>query len=534
MAEGRSLRRAIAGACAFLAAAATPAPAQQQSAPAWRTLHEEIEIAGMLGRLAGEDRPAFAVLRNVRVVDPVERTILDRQSILISVEQGTILGVVGTDNEPAAASRPGVLVIDGGGAFAAPGLADMHIHSDSVSANLLNLANGVTTVREMDGFAWLLSVREAIASRRMLGPTTYVAGTIINGMPLDGYAVVARDALSARRIVRQQAACGYDFIKIHNVLPPSVFDAVADEARRAGLDLVGHVPHRIGVRHAAESGMRTMEHLKGWLDDRTLQIGDTDYAVAARESLWVTPTFYAYRRHADPSALDAMLRARASAYVPARVRAQWREAASAERDALFTLNQDALPLRHEIVRALVANQARFLAGSDAAGYPLHTMGFALIEELRLMREAGIPDEQVLRAATSEAAAALRAEGAFGRIAPGARADIVLLDRNPLDDPLAYAHNRGVIARGLWLERAAIDAALAALAALYADDAPRPPSEARLVERAEQTVASGFVFNPSILRDAASAARADGESALAERLLRLAVAPETPPCGAETP
>src|SRR6202008_353047 len=109
------------------------------------------------------------------------------------------------------------------------------------------------------------------------------------------------------------------------------------------------------------------------------------------------------------------------------------------------------------------------------------MGFALLEELRLLRAAGVPEDQVWRAATTAAASAMHAERDFGRIAPGMRADIVLMDRNPLDNAAdAYAQNEGVLTRGRWLDRASLDRAMSALAALYArDEAPRLRDGARL-------------------------------------------------------
>jgi len=511
------------------------ARAQDQSALAWRVLHEEVAIATLLDELrAGTRQRPYVLVRNVRLVDPVDRNVSEPSTIIVSTERGAIAAIVPLGGEPPGVNADTAQIVDGGGRFASPGLIDMHIHSESASSYLLNLANGVTTVREMDGFPWMLAARDAVNNGRMLGPTSYVAGTIINALPMDGYAVVASDTPTARRIVRQQAACGYDFIKVHNLAPQPIFDAIAEEARRAGMDLVGHVPHGMAVRHAAEQGMRTMEHLKGWLDDRTLRIGDQDYAAAASSNVWVTPTFYGYRAYVPADQRAAMLAAPAARYVPARVRAQWRAFALAEPDASFELNQSAYPLRLEIMRELIANNARFLVGTDAAGYTFHTMGFAPIEEMRLLRAAGVSVEQTLRAATSEPAAALRAEGVFGRLVRGARADFVLLEDNPLVDPMAYARNSGVLPRGAWLVRAALDNALTALAALYADGARVSIRPERLVADAERLAAGGFVFYPQALLNAAQAARRDNRAALADRLQRLAIAPTAPPCGAIAP
>ncbi|HYD89458.1 MAG TPA: amidohydrolase family protein [Vitreimonas sp.] len=535
MALGKKLIAMAAAAALVLVNGAAPAArAQDSEIVAWRALHEELAIAGVLERLRAAPAPEIVILRNVGVVDPMERTVREGQSIVASL--GRIYQVLPVPEEP---QIEGALIIDGGGRYAAPGLTDMHIHSTSASSYLLNIANGVTTVREMDGFPWMLAARDAVNNDRMLGPTSYVASTILNYVPMGGYAVVVQDAPTARRVVRQQAACGYDFIKIHNLMPQRVFDTIAEEARRAGLDPVGHVPHFMSVRHAAEQGMRTMEHLKGWLNDRTLTPGDTDFAAGAVPDVWVTPTGYAYRNYAEAEAMEAMRTGPASRYVPARTRAQWSAFVETASTPGFALNLNARLHRREIMRQLVSQGARFLAGTDAANYPFQTMGFALVEELRLLREAGVPEEQVFRAATTEPAAAMRAERDFGRIAPGMRADIVLTTRNPLEGAhAAYSENQGVMLRGRWLERAAIDRALAELADLYTDDQPAPrltrASADAAARAAEALVASGFVFNPGTLREAATVLRRAGHNAAAGRLVALAIAPTSGPCAAITP
>lgn len=536
MAVRKKLIALTAAAALFLVSGAAPAALAQDpaDAAAWRALHEELAIAAMLERLREAPSPELVILRNVRVVDPIDRTVRDSQSILISL--GRIHQIVPVADEP---QIDEALIIDGGGRFAAPGLTDMHIHTTSGSSYLLNLANGVTTVREMDGFPWMLAMRDAMNNDRMLGPTSYVAGTILSYTSLGGYAVVVQDAVTARRVVRQQAACGYDFIKIHNLMPQRVFDPIAEETRRVGLDLVGHVPHHMSVRHAAEQGMRTMEHLKGWLNDRTLTLGDIDYAAATLSDVWVTPTAYAVRHYAEAAAMEAVRTGPASRYVPPRTRAEWPAFGRTYSTPDFVLNLNARSHRGEIMRNLVSQGARFLAGTDAANYPYQTMGFALVDELRLLREGGVPEEQVFRAATTEPAAAMRAERDFGRIAPGMRADIVLLARNPLEDAhAAYSENQGVMVRGRWLERAAIDQALAQLAELYAEERPMPrltrahTNAAALA--AEALAEGGFVFNPDILRDAASALGGAGQNAAAARLAALAIAPRTGSCAAITP
>lgn len=500
---------------------------------ALQAMHEDVRIARILDRLRHVPVPQVTIVRNVRVVDPVEGSVTPGRTV--AVVDGRIAAVVDTSRT---LDVPNAMVIDGRGRFLSPGLADMHVHSHWASAWLLDLANGVTTVREMAGFPWLLDVRAHVESGRMLAPTLFVAGTIINAFDMGGFAVVPRDRLDARRIVRQQAACGYDFIKVHNMVPRPIFDAIADEAGRLGMDMVGHVPHDIHVREAVDHGMRTMEHLKGFLDDKTLQMGDTDYVSVANPKVWITPTLYAGRGYAPAESLRVMLDAPEMRYVPARRRQQWSDDVDRPRDHSFQANVHGEALRRQITRSLAAVPGvQFLAGTDAAFYPYQVMGFALVGELQLLAANGLSSLAAVRAATTAPAAAMHVPESFGRISVGMRADLVLLDANPLADVAAYRHNAGVMVRGRWLERATIDSALAQLAEIYAAPAPAAPTRQAasvLVAESSALADSGFVFGAPILLHAAEALRHAGFGASADSLTAIADAPTQGPCAAPVP
>jgi hypothetical protein len=110
----------------------------------------------------------------------------------------------------------------------------------------------------------------------------------------------------------------------------------------------------------------------------------------------------------------------------------------------------------------------WLAGTDSAQYSFQVPGFALLDELLLMERHGIPRVDVLRAATSEPAAAMRRAGEFGQIKPGMRADLVLLSGDPTRNLAAFQSIRGVMANGAWLDRASLDEALEGLARIQAE------------------------------------------------------------------
>lgn len=500
-------------------------------------LRQEVAFAGLLGELAQGAPTGYLYLRNVHVVDPdaaAGAPPAPLQSVLVG--EGRILWVGDAAKEP---QVPDPTIVDGAGGWLVPGLTDMHVHASSAAGWLLDLAYGVTAVRDMAGFPWMLRARDAIDAGRMLGPTLAVAGPLFNGFALENYAVVPASTLDARRLVRQQAACGYDFVKVHNIVPQPIFDALAQQARALGMDLVGHVPHHMTVRHAVGAGLRTQEHLKGYLDDATLELGETDYAAAVDgNETWITPTLYAGRGYAYGDEARRLLASPEMRYVELRRRESWQRAAAQPVDHGQQHGWAAGALMKEIVGKLHAADARFLAGTDADGYAHEVMGYALVAELGLLEEAGLGPLEALRAATSEAARAMRLDNEAGRIQRGMRADLVLVASDPSAGTAALLRNDGVMAHGVWLDRARLDAALERLAAIQAEpDAAERFDEAAAAAAtasAEALARGGFVFDANLLTGTAKALREAGWSAVAARLEALAELPQEGPCAMARP
>jgi hypothetical protein len=513
-----------------LCAAAAPAVAMTLTPEDRANLHwiaQEVEIAHALDALATHSASGFLMVRDVTVVDVAQGQTLAHESVL--VREGKIVWVGDAGAVP---NSSGAFVIDGTGLFLAPGLTDMHVHTVSLAEQLLRLATGNTSVRDMDGFPWMLQLRRAIEGGRILAPTEYVAGTIIASYPLDGYAVVVKDEDEARRTVRDQVACGYDFIKVHNILKPKLFDAVADEAHIAGLDLVGHIPHDITIDHAIHAGhMRSLEHLKGFINDRTLLVSDEDYATAlSGADVWLTPTFYALNGFTRMTQAESLLRSAQMRYVPLHKRVEWQAPISAgdlHSKALFDV---AVPAA---MQRLLPLHPHWLAGTDAANYPLQVAGFALLDELTMMVEAGIAPADALRAATSEPAEAMHKGREFGQVKRGMRADLLLLTSDPTRNLNAFRDNRGLILRGHFLNRTSLDEALGRLARIEAKPDAGFRVDARTVQTLAREVSSlgarDVALDAMHLAPAIATLKRLGYVAAAATLESIVSTPSTGPC-----
>jgi imidazolonepropionase-like amidohydrolase len=371
----------------------------------------------------------------------------------------------------------GARIIDGRGKFLMPGLADMHVHLVRENDLALFVARGVTTVRNMWGAPMHLEWKERVKKGELLGPTLYTAGPIVDGEdPGHDGSLVLTAPEAAPRVVQLHKNLGYDFIKIYGGLPAPVFAPLMAAARAAGIPVVGHIPHAVSLWEAADAGMQSYEHMTGLLDalqpspsakatrEEKLARADESKLAALGEklrekNLWSCPTevvkiFYGLS--------EAQVRERLARpemrYVPACDRAVWEPEPD---DPAHPKKPEGLDGR--AIFALHEKGARFLAGTDNMN-PLVVPGFSLHEELRLLHEHGLSAREALRAATRDAAEFLHQADEFGSLKVGQRADLLLLDKNPLEDLAHSEHIAGVMVRGRWLPKSDLDAMLEKIAA----------------------------------------------------------------------
>lgn len=395
-------------------------------------------------------------------VVPMDREVrLPDHTVIVA--DGTIQWV-GPDDEasiPADATR-----IDGRGRYLFPGLADMHVHSDESSLALL-LANGVTTARELNGSDDHIRWRDEIAAGKRRGPRLFVSSTLLTGESFPVRHIVVTEPGQGRDLVRRFAAGGYDLIKIYDGLSPAVYDAIIREARSVGLPITGHIPQAVGLEGVLRAG-QSIEHTEKIVFDTMGHDFDESRlpsiaAEIADAGVWVTPTLASQRALAmagTPAYTEALQRPDI-VYVSAGTRAWWATLAPGGSGVAGDHPRpgpEASPyyqIQRALVRALFDARVPMIAGSDCPN-PLMVPGFALHDELAALVDAGLSPYDVARMATVNAAADVGHEAEFGVIAPGAAADLVLIDGDPLESVRALRHPDAVMVRGEWLGRVEID------------------------------------------------------------------------------
>ena len=387
-------------------------------------------------------------------------------------------------------------VVNGKEKYLIPGLWDMHVHEifgawlpeDEKITPVLFVANGVTGVRDMGGdLEPLKKWRARIAEGTLLGPRMIISGPMLDGpVPQFPSSAPVKDAAEGRRIVDELQKNGADFIKIQSLVPRDGYFAAADEAKKDGIVFAGHVPDKVRATEASNAGQKSIEHLTGvfegcsTVEDELMAVprgpgrgkflstydparAKALIALFAKNQTWQVPTLYWERGEwlieqtsagPDPLAKYApkVWKDRSWPMFTTGIMKDWSTDPVADREKFF---QAELKMVGEMKKAGVP----ILAGTDTAAGVRVYPGFSLHEELELLVQAGLTPMEALQAATLNAGKYLGLQDT-GTIEKGKRADLVLLDANPLADIKNTRKIQSVVLAGRYLSRVDLDRLLA--------------------------------------------------------------------------
>jgi imidazolonepropionase-like amidohydrolase len=401
---------------------------------------------------------ALIAITHVTVIDTAGGA--PRADVTVVVRDGKIESVA-----PDAAVPKGAKVVDGRGKFLIPGLWDMHVHLSWTRPSALPIlvANGVTGVRDLGGdLRELDEWRTKIEAGLIAGPRIVRVGPILNGQKFNQYQLVSGTPDETRGVARALKQIGVDFLKLHRRMPKESYLALADEAKKLGIPLVGHIPMTVTPEEASDAGQATIEHVETLFegvfaaklkegDDfvaavKRFRESDADalFAHFAKNKSVVDPTIVAYA--VIPRADDPLAK-----YVAASMR-KYPEIPQAALDQLKAKVEEYKRITGQMHRAGIT----LLAGSDIAAS--RVPGFTLHDELALLVESGLSPLAALQAATLNPAKVI-GKTDLGTIEPGKLADLVLLDANPLDDIRNTRRIAAVVANGKLYRRADLDALL---------------------------------------------------------------------------
>ncbi|HWW62966.1 MAG TPA: amidohydrolase family protein, partial [Thermoanaerobaculia bacterium] len=360
----------------------------------------------------------------------------------------------------------------GAGKFLIPGLAEMHGHVPPMNSDMLYetlveyVANGITTVRGMLGHPGQLELRERIKTGELLAPNLYLAGPSFNGQSINS----PDEAIEK---VLQQKKEGWNLLKVHPGLTLAEYDAMAKTAKEQGMRFGGHVPDEVGLVHALEAGQETFDHIDGYVEYLKGDEGPVDAKKLAeivqktkKAGAWIVPTSALWEVIFNAIPLETLKAYPELKYVPQKTVDQWSKLYAQRATQIpREVAKNVIANRVRILRALHEGGVRILMGTDAP-QQFSVPGFSLHRELLRMRDAGMSPYEILKSGTSNVGSYFRNEDAFGTIEGGKRADLVLLDANPLTDITNVSKIAGVMVSGRWYPRAELDARLAKIEEKY--------------------------------------------------------------------
>ncbi|MHA6247415.1 amidohydrolase family protein [Pontibacter sp. CAU 1760] len=417
------------------------------------------------------------VITNANVVDVTSGEVLTGKTLLI--DEGVLTAI--KDTKPSKTYKA-IVSLDAQGKYVIPGLWDNHIHLrggealEEENRQLLPLyiANGITTVRDAGGdlYPAIQKWRKQIQAGELVGPRIISAGPKLDGPnPVWEGSIEVASVAGVPAALDSLQSLGVDFVKIYDsTISGEVFLAIVKQAEARGMITSGHMPFTIALGDAMDRGLDITEHLYytfkagsaqedsittqvrnssftnqpisfyttlGWLyDTYDPATANQFFSRMAKSNTAVVPTLHISQvlnnLQQENHSADAYL-----AYIGNGIeRTYARRFDSAKRQSAETV-QFMRNLNSKFRSMLPAMQeagVTILAGSDAGAYNSYVYpGLSLHKELEQMVEAGLTPLQALQTATINGAKVMKRDAQYGTVAEGKVADLVILDKNPLEN-----------------------------------------------------------------------------------------------------
>jgi len=391
----------------------------------------------------------------------------------------------------------GSFTVDGRGRYLIPGLVDAHVHLYAPEHFHLYVANGVTTVLNLNGRPLHLAWRQEVAEGARLGPRIYTVGPKFDR---------ADPPEKAVELVDQYSKQGYDGIKIYNQVTKAEYPALIAEAKKHHMLIVGHIAREPGFEATVQAGQaiaHAEEYLYTFFQEHSKD-GAPDPAFISQAAALtkssgvpVIATLVTYEHIIEQATdLQAFLQRPEAGYLEPWQIADLKAPAqnpylNFDKDGIAELQRN-YPFQQKLVKALLDGGVPILVGTDS-GAGTSVPGFAVHEELEILVKSGLTPFEALQCATVAPARFLRGSDQFGTVEEGKAADLVLLRANPLDDIANTRQIAGVVVRGKWFDRPQLDLMLEQVPSSYVHDEEK--ARAKFRANPEQAVAFLKTIDP---------------------------------------
>ncbi len=444
---------------------------------------------------------------NVNILSPDGSSFITDQSV--TIDNGLIVSI-----DSIGSSSSNIPTIDGQGKYLIPGLTDAHVHLfESPNDLLLYVANGVTQIRELIGSEDHLVWKKEIQQGR-IGPDMYVASPRLGSFGLlEGWFMTwsqkfdnIRNASEAEKAVRKYQEMGYDGIKVYTQLNRDSYNAICKTAQSIDMPVMGHIPHSITMTDVYNSSQSEIAHFEeimnalnrefghyswenaeeflSFVRTRTIQIADSLILnnIVVTSTLWGTENLVRQKfdldqllkevklEYENPGILEwsTLVPRGGLGWLPHVNRHQLPEGLTeAETSGRREHWKTYVKVEQLVAKLLIEKKVKIMTGTDA-NLPMKVAGFSLHDEFGCLHRVGMSPVEILRSATVVPAEWMNNN--TGKILEGMKANLVILDKNPLVDIENTKSINTVIVNGKVLNRKALDQIL--LAVKKANDASR--------------------------------------------------------------
>ena len=423
--------------------------------------HDEMAaLTEMSQKLPGRRMGTFAFV-GATVIDGTGKAPIPDATVVTSDGKIVAVGPSKDVKIPAGAQR-----IDVTGKYIIPGLWDMHAHYEQVEWGPIYLATGVTTVRDVGNeYDFITQVRDAVNSGKALGPHMLLAGIVDGDSPYAIGITRVNSPADAQKWVTRYHDSGFQQIKIYSSVKSDNVKAICADAHKVGMTVTGHIPTGMNAYEGVEDGMDMINHIHYIADlllpkdfdpkkvkglerlkilasaDINSEQGKQAVAFFAQHHTVIDPTMALMEISLRPASEPATNTEPGIARVAPELREQLVNGGLPPQAAAYGQKMKESDLA--IIGALHRAGVPIVAGTDQT-----VPGFSLYREIELYVQAGFTPMEALQSATIVPAHAMKVERDSGSVEAGKRADLDVLDANPLENIHNIRSVSSVLANGV--------------------------------------------------------------------------------------